>query len=367
MSKTPCISSLEWEHYNIEERDKIIFGLLKKQFQFNKKNVPFYKKFYKNIDELSLNGYSSSIAQIPVLTKSILKNINSPYEFINEETFRNLRQVYLHRGTGGTTGRPTSVFYSNEDWRAALYASNRLFYPRLNQDFNSDKVIAFNNYNQGHIAGAIFNYMVQDLNGLAINRNFNSTDEEALKQICYHRCNLIISPPISTSKGGTIESLLAIDAATNTNYVNGDNIKYLFLSSTNLTPDLYEELVSLGIKNIFCFYGSTEILPIAISCENDPFKFHFIEGHIYANAINSNHELVANGERGMLIAGRIASVTNDGNIVPAQANTFMNYLLGDEVTLSTENCSCGRTTRSITNIERKLDIDYKISSGCQTW
>lgn len=365
--KIPSLQSLEWENYSIEDRDSIIFDLMMKQFRFNKKNVPFYKKYYQYIEESQLDSYSSFIENLPLITKTILKKINSPYEFIGENISLNNDKIYLHRGTGGTTGRPTSIFYSKNDWLSAIFASNRIFYTKFKKEFNARSLIAFNNYNQSHIAGPIFNAMIHDFHGITINRHFNASDEEALKELCFHRCNLIISPAISSTKGGTIETLLSADASTNTNYINGDNIKYLFLSSTNLTKELYDELISLGIKNIFCFYGSTEILPIAISCEHDPFKLHLVEGHIYANVIDSNQKILSNGERGMLIAGKIASATNDQSFVPAQGNTFMNYLIGDEVTLLTEPCSCGRNTRCITNIKRKLYKDDKVSSGCQVW
>ncbi len=347
-----------------EDRKKLIFTLFKNQFLHNKMNVAFYNKLYHNMDGQTLQTFEDCIEKVPTINKEDIRNLESPYDLLDNYLKSNMNKIYLYRGTGGTTGEPTSMFFTYNDWKAILGAMTRAL--KELKSLNKP-IIAFNGYNQGHISGPIFDDTVRKIGGLSITRNFGNSDEEAVRQLKRHKCNLIIAPPVSTHKGGSVESLLEADTKLGLNYINGDNIDVLFCSSTNLTKELYKELKDLGIKYIYNYYGSTDVLPTAISCQESPFDLHVLFGHIALFVINNGQEHVSSNERGLVISSRIASYSNFNNVTVNQGTQLLNYHVGDEVTFIDEPCKCGRTTPRIKDIHRVSFTQDKIESGCEHW
>src|SRR3989344_4806523 len=175
----------KWEFLTIKEREEKIFPLFRSQFLHNKLKIPFYRRYYRDTNEANIGDYQGCVKNIPALIKNSIRSL-SPYDLIPDD---GLKKIFIHRGTGGTTGEPTSVFYSKNDWQAAIFGANRMLYePISGIDI---PLISFNNYNQGHVSGPIFDDMVKDLGGIPIKRNFGSSDENAVHQMKKHKCNLI--------------------------------------------------------------------------------------------------------------------------------------------------------------------------------
>ena len=369
MENTVTIDTMNFDSDAIDFMDKearknLIFGLFKKQFLHNKLNVPFYKNLYKDVDPQIIQTFEDCVSKVPTLNKTDVRNLASPYDLLDETTRANLNKIYLYRGTGGTTGEPTSMFYTYNDWKAILGAKTRSLKELKSLD---TPIIAFNGYNQGHISGPVFDDAIRKLGGISIARNFGNTDEKAIIQLKRHNCNLLIAPPVSTHKGGSVESLLEADAKLGVNYINGDNIHTVLVSSTNLTKELYKELKSLGIKYIYNFYGSTDALPTAVSCQENPFDLHILYGHIHLFVVNEKNQHVDSNEKGIVISGRIASYGNFNNVTVNQGTQLLNFHVGDEVTFIDEPCKCGRTTPRIKDIRRVSFVQDKMENGCEQW
>ena len=352
------------DYIDNSQRKEIIFDLFKRQFLHNRENIPFYSKLYGHIDSDEIKSYEDCIEKIPLITKINLRNLKSPYDLTSYKIQNNFDKIYIHRGTGGTTGEPVSMLFSYNDWQAILGGMTR----SLKEIKELKKhIVAYNGYHQGHISGPIFDDTIRKIGGTPVTRNFNSTDEQALKLMIKHRCNLIIAPSISTHKGGSVEDLLEIDAKLGLNYINGKNIDCIFCSSTNLTKELYTELMELGIKYIYNYYGSTDVLPTAISCQENPLDLHILPGHIAIFVVGKDGKHVKNGERGLVVASRIGSYDESGDISVNEATQIMNFHVGDEVTFIDEPCSCGRTTPRIRDVKRVSFIKEKLESGCEVW
>jgi phenylacetate-CoA ligase len=366
MIETLSFKNEAFDYMPRNQLNQYLLHRIRDQFVFMKNNVPFYKKRYANIDVSSLKTIDDCVSKIPGLRKNDIRNLPSPYDLLPTQIRENMSKIYLYRGTGGTTGEPTSMFYSYNDWRAIVHAMVRSL-KELREIAKETQIIAFNGYNQGHISGPIFDDTIRELGGISIARHFTADDERALRQMARHKCNLIICPPTSTHKGGTLEELLKADVKTGLNYINGDNIIALFLSSTPTTPELMKEIKELGIKLVYNYYGSTDVLPTAISCQESPETWHILNGHISLFVVDENQGHVKNGERGLVIASRIGSYDKNGKISNCEATQLLNYYVGDEVTYIDEPCKCGRTTPRIADIKRVLDIRDKIESGCEAW
>jgi len=357
--------SPELDYIGHAERKKIITFLFKRQLDYMKNNVPYYAIKYKNTNLRDIETYEDCASLVPTTRKSDMRALPTPYDLLPTDIRKNPEQIYLFRGTGGTTGRPTSMFYTHGDWRAMVDGMTRPLKCEV-QNFSSP-IISFDSYNQGHISGPIFDDTIKKLGGLPIARNFGSDDYQAIKQMEYHNCNLLIAPAVSTHKGGSLESLLESDTKNGTNYINGENITTIFHSSTQMPTDLRDELKGLGIKYFYDYYGSTDVLPTAISCQAKPEELHLNLGHISLFILGEDGEHVKSGQRGLVVTGRIGAYDMSGRNTVAQATQLLNYHVGDEVTYVEGTCLCGRTTPRIKNIKRVLDLKDKQASGCEVW
>jgi len=351
-----------WDTMDSKERERILVHLIARQLEFAKQQTPFLEDFYREVKPEDLESLEDCATKIPSLHKEQIRALASPYDLLPRMTRENMGSLFIHRGTGGTTGLPTSVLYTYADW-AAVMAGNSRSMKDLKPLFASEQVIAFHGYQQGHISGPYFEGVVRSLGAAIITRNFGSDDESAIKQMIAHQCNLIIAPAISTHKGGSLTDLLSADASLGTNYMNGKNIKALVISSTGITQDLYDELKDLGIENIINMYGSTDVGAIANSKPLDPFTLYANLGHSYLFVVDKKQRPVAPGERGLLIAGRIAGYDQEGKMIPNTGTQLLNFHLGDEV--GYEINSSGRPY--IYAVQRVENAGEKIEGGCQNW
>ncbi|MFA6035573.1 MAG: hypothetical protein WC759_01295 [Candidatus Micrarchaeia archaeon] len=346
------------------QRKMFITGFIKRQLKYVTENVPYYSKKYSNVNVSDIQTYEDCAELIPTSNKEEIRALPTPYDLLPTKIRSNLSRIYLYRGTGGTTGRPTSMFFSYNDWRATVEAMTR----PLREVRNLKKpIISFDGYNQGHISGPIFDDTIRKIGGLPLVRHFGYTDEQAVKQMADHHCNLIIVPPVSTHKGGSLEELLDADIKSGLNYITSENVDVIFHSSTSMTPELRDEVKSLGIKYLYNYYGSTDVLPTAISCQASPSDLHILSGHISLFVINEKGEHVSHGERGLVISGRIASYNDSKKVDVNEATQLLNYHVGDEVTFIDEPCACGRTTPRIRDIKRVTRIKEKDEAGCEVW
>ncbi|MFT4309870.1 MAG: hypothetical protein ACMXYL_05280 [Candidatus Woesearchaeota archaeon] len=345
-------------------REAILYDLFKSQVEYVRREVMFYATKYAKLDISRIKNYHDFGKVLPPLFKEEIRTLNSPYDLIGNDQKKNMGQIHFHRGTGGTTGEPTSMFFTNNDWTAVLGAMTRSL---IELKMLDKQIIAFNGYNQGHISGPIFDDTIRLIGGFSIARHFVSDDITAVKSMKKHNCNVIIAPAQSTHKGGSIQDLLDADATSGTNYINGDNIDAILCSSTNLSRELYDELTSLGIKIIYNYYGSTDALPTAISCQHSPLDLHILEGHISLFVVNEEYVHAKNNERGLVFASRIGGYDDNGALSLQKGTQMLNFITGDEVTFIDEPCKCGRTTPRIRDIKRVKYQKEKIEGGCEVW
>ncbi|HSU72380.1 MAG TPA: hypothetical protein VLJ21_00845 [Candidatus Binatia bacterium] len=352
-----------WETLSRPKRSTLVTELIVQQLEFARNEVPFYARLYRSVKTGDLTDLDDCAAHIPTVTKQQIRQLPSPYDLLPRSIRAHPSKLWLHRGTGGTTGTPTSVFFTKGDFDANIDGNFRV--TRLAKP--AGQLIAFDGYNQGHISGPYFDEVARRLGAFTITRNFGSVDAQAIQQMKLHECNCIIGPPVSTHKGGSIQDLLEADVTTGTNYINGDRIKLLIMSSTGITRDLYEELVQNGIKAMVNIYGSTDVCTTAVSPPYDPFELILTFGHNAPFVIRPGQGQVNNNERGLLIASRIGSYDEHGNVIPNQGTQLLNFHLGDDV-LYRDRCSVeGWTLPGISDVKRVLAPNEKLEAGCEVW
>lgn len=347
--------SQDWDTSERAVLEQWLCERYRRQILFASEHCEFWKK---RLPETLLKRKTltrEDIETLPPLGKQVLR-LSSPQDLIGLKD----APIYLVRGSGGTTGVPTPIFWTKPDWAAAIETAVRYMRP-LRPSWKGLRV--WNGYNQGHVSGPAFDDIVRILGGTPIPRHFKSNEEESIAEMERLKVEAIVLTPKSGSgKGGSLEDFLAIDP----DFIPRIGIKTLIVSSTALDKDLLEELHDLGVETIANLYGSTEALPTGISCSHDVSGFHLCQGHIFLEVVDDSGKHVRSGESGLVVASRIgASLENE--IGPAEGTQLFRYIVGDRATYSEEPCPCGLTTAKILNPSRLPNDVDKLMGGCERW
>ncbi|UAA37709.1 AMP-binding protein [Paraneptunicella aestuarii] len=347
------------ESCTTKERENFISKRIKQQFDYNKNKTPFHTNRLPEYGKIANLSYEDLFKAIPYMTKSEVRNAESPMSLVANDDIANLRYSY---SSSGTTGKPAYSFFSEQDNDASIISLTRTI-PELQS--NKQELTVYNGYNQAHISGPLFNSMFRHIGGLPVPRRFGISDEVAYEQITETKCNILTIPWTSTNKGGSLEDLLSTEAKLGGNYINGDNIKAIYCSSIELSEDLAEEIQDLDIPLIYNSYGTTEVSIVAVSCQSNPLSMHLLPGMTWAEVVDAQGNLTPSGEVGRVIASRIMSQRND-EITTCNSSQYFFYEIGDEVLVDRSPCQCGRTTPRISQIRRFSGINDNIEGGCQT-
>jgi len=341
-----------WDRAAKEDVDEALLALFTRQIAHARSTTPFWRE---RLAALAPGGLTrDAIEQIPVLTKDELRGLGT-FDLLPSPH----RSMYLVRGTGGTTGTPTHIFWTEADWRASQQTMAR-FADGLE---GLRPLLVWNGYHQAHVSGPAFDDLVRGLGGTPVPRHFRLTDGEAIDEIERVRANaLIITPRSGSGKGGSLEDLLTQDAT----FLSRLRIRALLVSSTRLEREMADEAREQGVETIINFYGSTEAPPAAISCPGDPTVFHLCQGNLFVEVVDEQGRHVRTGEAGMVVVSRIGSAEN-GAIACAQGTQLFRFAPGDRCTFIADPCSCGRSSARIANIERVQNRGEKLAGGCERW
>ena len=348
--------------------------MMRRQLIFAAKSTPFWRSRLDLGELESPRPFTrSDLEKLPLLHKKLLRM--QPRNALLPDSGG---PYYIVRGSGGTTGDPVAMSWTQADWEATQEVTGRFLKhvaaqgPTLARAQTLDSnptpppipLIVWNGYNQGHVSGPSFDDAVRRMGGTPVVRHFRMSDAESLQDIMRLKANaLIITPKSGSGKGGSLEDLLAADP----DFLAKAKITALMLSSTPLDADLLEEIRGQGVKHIVNFYGSTEALPTAISCEEDPRSFHLCPGPNFVEVVDSLGVQVKNGERGMVVVSRLGSSPKEGGMACHQGSQIIRFIVGDVATFTDTPCRCGRTTARISNIERTMNVEDKLAGGCEKW
>lgn len=343
--------SRKWDTVDKEILEKWVMSLYQKQIIHARQTSAFWQSRLADVPTRVFTR--ADVESIPAFTKNDLRSVD-PTELLDSKQ----QSFYIVRGSGGTTGVPTTIFWSKRDWQAAIDTAIRNIQPFVN--FENMRI--WNGYNQGHISGPAFDDIIRGLGATPIPRHFKSSDEDAIEEMERLKVNaLVLTPKSGSGKGGSLEDFLSKDP----NFLSRLKIKTLFVSSTRLEKDVLLELKELGVQNIFNLYGSTEAMPTAISCPADPTAFHICQGHIFLEVVDRNGKHVKSGESGLVVVSKIGSSDGHG-LNPIEGTQLFRYVVGDTATYIDEPCACKLHSARIKNITR-LPNEEKIVGGCEKW
>jgi phenylacetate-CoA ligase len=327
-----------------EERESFVLAALRRQLSFMQE-VGFWKQRLARHGVASLASLDD-FARLPPLTKAEMRAL-SPWELVPGSSRPRLQACF---GTSGTTGKPVSLFWTQEDWGALAETVARL----LKTHQPPGEIVALNGYHQGHLAARTYDAALKCLGALSIPRHYLADDEPStFEQLSLYGCNtLILAQRSGLRKGGkSVEDLLASDGQ----FFRRLGLKWWIGSSSTFTPEIRTLTSSQGIS-VTNLYGSSEFGMLAVSCRAEPTHFHVALGHAFVEVVDGSGLPVRSGQRGRVVASRLCSVDRSGALGPHTGSQLLRVDNGDEATWIDEPCACGLTAPRLHSIARSAVI-----------
>ncbi len=240
-------------------------------------------------------------------------------------------------------------------------------------------LIAFGLYHNDHITNKIYRDALKILKvkmygRISTKQDINSNYEH-IQEI---KPNILIGPaddPLNKqTKGFLISNILKIDSE------NFDKDKYplntklnkqfklILWSSMPMSEDM-ENYISKYLQTPhLSIHGSTEVGAIDTTCFYNPLSFHIGYGQSLTLIKSlTKKKLATEGETGKILVTKVGSTNEEGENMPCSGSIFIQYVLGDNATITNtkgKRCKCGRNT-PIIKIKRVEDKELKAIFGCQ--
>ena len=287
-------------------------------------HVPYYRDL---INQHGIRPHeiktSEDLVRIPMLTKDVIRrNFPDKIVFGNEEARTD--GVWT---TGGSTGEPLK-FYG--DMRANDFAWAAFF-----------RFYRWHGYEWGDRVSVFF-------------RPFSLRDERPLLHRYLDRLKSYIIPNVKYYDGSRLSDTdlawVVEDLVKNRNLIlrgypsaltrlaaycgdNGVTIRPKLISTTGETLFDWQrqELKKRFRCNVFDQYGCAEIIGVSFECEHGH-GLHISHEHCIVEVVDKDGNILSPGSRGMLLLTDL-----DNYRMP-----FIRYMVGDEGSIKTEQCSCGR-------------------------
>jgi len=379
-SNIPSYFDLQWDTMPKETRDNYALIQAKNTALFAKKHVPFYRIHFQSITDeeiMNISSLQEFAFKLPVTTKKHLSE-NDAYDFLPDSV---KIEEMINKGTGGTTGKPVTIYYSQSDWKAMsqhIARSIRFDFRNNLDDLKGLKVVGM--YHGDHVTNDVYRDGLKLLGVHLSGRVSTKKDAQSNYDFLQHqKPNGILAPPADPSnkqtKGITLDEFLRSDAKNSSEFAyrfnNNINHKFklIFWSSMPLPKPMFDYMSNhLNIPYIQGQYGSTECCPTGATCKFHPREFHLGYGPTLVSLIHPTEKrLVGENERGHILVTKTGGTYNGKNIVPT--GTFIiNLRTGDSAVLKNvngEQCNCGRNTPILTNLKRIEYIEVKADAGCQ--
>lgn len=375
-----------WDEMDQISRETLVLEQLLAATANARERIPFYKAHLSRFAERDIAGISSLeeyAVTIPETTKEHISR-NSYRAFLPDawEQGSPCGTVY-NKGTGGTTGSPTTVVFTCDDWRAmaqTLARSIRFDFRESPEKLRGLSVLGL--YHGDHITNGIYRDAFQMLEMVMFGRVSTKMDAEANYALIQAlRPNALLGPPEDATsqqtKGLTLDSIFRLDArnteasAYRLNNKANPDFSMIFWSSMPMSEAMqWYILEHLNMPYQQAQYGSTEICPTGATCSVHPRSFHISYGHSCLTVKHpSGKRLAAEGEEGYVLASRTGAITPEGTCGVPRGTTYLNLRTGDAATpvqTGGKQCGCGRTSPVLSNVRRVEYADVKRFFGCQS-
>lgn len=316
------------------ELEELQFKRLKATLNHAYRNVPFYRKKFKNagIQPVDIRK-KDDLTKIPVTTKKEI-NDNSPHNML--ACGYDIDGLYSSR-TSGSTGEPITILFDKNAWIILKYLVK--IRARLSCGMKlTDKIAIIESESAEKIKEEEQKRLISKI--FVRKKKFSAFDalEQQVKKIASFKPDVMYGFPSYFKLLGE--------------YIEKSNIseirpRLFFCSAEKLDKGTREFITNTFHSEVFDIYGCTELKEIAWEC---PYHtgYHINSDVVYVEFIKDT-EPVDYGEEGQIVTTSLCN----------SAMPLIRYTVGDVGKPSEDPCSCGRPFPLMDEIEGRY-VDYFI-------
>ncbi len=329
---------------------------LRKMVKFAYENNEVYREAFdkKGVKPETLDSLDD-LAKFPILTKEHLVK-HFPYGFLSVPK-NEIQKIFM---SGGTTGKPITIFYSAADYDEVSDTASRM-YPAaglMPHGKNKEGDIIYHALPMGSHIIQCFVDGASKLGIPIIPPHFKYDEpEKHLEAIKDFGVTALTIAPIG-QKGTNLQGLLEADEEG----IIDNKIKTIIYLGAPMPPEMAKDLIKKG-KTIIGGYGSTEIGGIGYQSKDcsgiPPGTFHVFSDRTLVEIVDDDGNSLKPGQRGYILATSLG-----GDEFAGRATPIIRYRTGDEVTLMEgPECGCGRTPLYVSKPKRIEDFS-RMDKSC---
>jgi len=293
--------------------------LLKKHIAYCRKNSPYYRKIFREINLKNIG--LDKLSFLPFADKALLEKHND--DFLGADP-KDIVDIVL---SSGTTGKPTKIFYTESDLNRLSYNEKQSF---SSSGLNArDVVLLTCTLDRCFVAGLAYFLGVRSLGATAIRNGLNSL-ESHLEIIKRMQPSAIVGVPSFLKKLGVYLDGQGFEA-------RKSGIKKLICIGEPLRNKdmeflkLGEDLEEIWDAKAYSTYSSSEIISTFCECTAQA------GGHLHPDLaiveiVDSEGRNVSTGEIGEVVVTPLQ----------VQGTPLVRFKTGDVSFLIDKPCSCGR-------------------------
>lgn len=327
-----------------ESLEKLQLNRFKRAMQYAMNHSPFYKRIY---DEAGVRPEDlktlDDVRKVPMVDKSDFKMAQKnkdPYPF-GELLGEPLEQVMSYSHTSGTTGTPVYLpdsFESIQDWiESWCYCLYGMGFRNTDVVFIPFPYNVYLGFWMGHLSSQKLGCMVVPGGGLDTKGRIRTMKEVgATATMCTPTYGLHMAK---------VASEMGLDLARDL------KVRKMLVMAEPVTKETKQELEKLWGADVYEHIGTGESCAWAATCTEKK-GMHVLE-HFYLLEVLDRETLscpVPPGEEG------IGVITTFGR----RSFPCIRFNLWDLITMSKEQCPCGRTSKMIERVSGRADMVVKL-------
>lgn len=296
-------------------------------------HVPFYKEKFEEL-KISPSDIKTidDVRKLPFTVKKDLRD-HYPFGLFAVPT----KDIIRIHGSSGTSGKPTVVGYTRKD----IETWSDLIARAIVAAGGSSEDIFHNAYGYGLFTGGIgLHHGVERLGAAVVPISGGNTERQVTLINDFKPRGIAGTPSYILNIAEKLEEM-GIEPKDN-------GIEYGIFGAEPWSEEMRKTIEKkLGIKAMD-IYGLSEVMGpgVAIECIEAQDGLHLGEDHFLIEIINPETlEPVAEGEDGELV---ITCLTKE-------ALPLLRYRTGDITSITTEKCTCGRTTARMARVKGRTD------------
>jgi phenylacetate-CoA ligase len=302
-------------------------------------NVPFYRQYFEK-NKLSISDFSvkDDIRKLPLLMRSTL---NDNFELFKAQNYHK-NEIKLDC-TGGTTGEP-ALFGRDKRNEYIADANNRRFWQYAGCEIGMKTALFWGNPLELNKSDKIYFKLKHFMENVEI-LNFYDISEQKLNGFIrkLERSNIKLIRGYSSAILFFVKYCLAKKIRIN------NHLRAIIITADKIYANEKETIKNYFDCEIFEEYGCREFSIIGHECEHAD-GFHLAEEIFIVEVFNKNTGLLSFQGTGEIV---VTSLFN-------YAMPMIRYHLGDEVTMSSQKCQCGRILKKISDVQGRIG-DYVIN------